>query len=118
MSVFQANLYHDGASVCDICPECGVEPEALMPIPKSPPLHLDGRECCFDCAAAKTLMSLVGVTFEMARTAVANERRETLRMPAGMSQDIGLVRVGITKPASLDDLDAHIEWLAVAGVDL
>lgn len=118
MSVFQADLYHDRAGVCEICLECGVEPEALMPIPKSPPLHIDGRECCFDCAAAKTLMAVAGTTFDMARTAVANERRETLRMPAGMSEHMGLVKLGLMKPASWNDFDAHIEWLAVAGVDL
>ena len=100
---------------CPVCIEMVnsgyLEWSSVMPLPVVGPRSVDGRPCCFDCQAAEVLMRLSSVTFDMARHAVAAERAETLRMPDGLSQAIGLCSMGVMRPASIDWLDFYYDWL-------
>ena len=86
--------------------------EAVMPLPKYGPVSVNGVKICFDCQAAENLVKYgILFDFEPARTAVANERQETLRLPLGMAQLRGMCMEGLIKPASEDDFDNHLAWL-------
>lgn len=85
-----------------------------MPLPKwGPTLRSSGEPCCFDCQAADTLLAVgrLDFPFAMARLPIANERGESLRLPTGSAECMGLCSKGIMRPASLDDLNDHMQWL-------
>lgn len=88
-----------------------MRPEAIQPVPAlaGPRLRRDNSRCCRDCALAETLVSLGYVPeFEMARTVVANDRQEQLRLPGVPT---GLVQMGMMLPNQSGDLDRHHAWL-------
>lgn len=90
--------------------------EAIQPVPSTaPPLSRnDNTPCCRDCALAETLVSLGYVpNFEMARTVVANDRQEQLRLPGA---PMGLVAMGMMLPNQDGDLDRHHVWLREHGL--
>ncbi len=99
-----------------------------MPLPKGddaplacvPPDHPDHGPCCFDCAAADTLVKAgmilrrpldlrdLDQAFLMARIAVGNDRQEQLRLPG---IPMGLVFTGLVRPCSEGDLQKHHDWM-------
>ena len=88
--------------------------ESVMPLPKwGPTIRDTGEKCCFDCQAAETLLAVghIDIPFHMARLTVANDRAESLRQPKGMAQLMGLCQMGLMKPASINDLSAHLDWV-------
>ncbi len=106
-----------------VCPAClrmawsgAIWPEMVMPLPAAVPprLRADNEPCCRDCAAADGLAAdpSLCMDFYMARVAVGNDRVEHLRMPPGMSEHFGLVKMGAVRPCSLEDLEGHHAWLA------
>ena len=90
--------------------------EAIQPIPpNAPPRSRDtNTPCCRDCALADALIGMGYVpTFEMARTAVANNRQEQLRLPGA---PLGLVYQGLMLPNQEGDLERHHAWLSKNGL--
>ncbi len=63
---------------------------------------------CYDCASADTLVRLYGMTFQMARVAVANDRQEQYRLPGA---PMGLVKLGLVRPSAPGDMEAQHAWL-------
>ena len=102
---------------CPICMELLVRQEVLrewvMPLPLAGPLAIDGRKCCFDCQAAETLQRVTGlrIDFYAARNVIGNERAESLRLPQGYAEVMGVTKDGIMRPAHQGQLKAHYEWL-------
>ena len=105
----------------DPCPTCielymgnrmrGEAVRPLIDLPAMNPLSRyessgrHARTICHDCAAAEGLMArATGLDFYMARTAVANDRQEVMRLP-------GLPRASDIA-ASPGELEAIHEWLA------
>jgi hypothetical protein len=85
--------------------------EAWQPLPDrfGPLARADNTPCCHDCQTADTLVALDYVpTWEMARTVVANDRQEQLRLPGA---PMGLVQMGLMRPSQEGDLDRHHAWL-------
>lgn len=69
----------------------------------------DSGECCYDCASADTLMRVAGgMTFEMARIAIGNDRQDQYRLPG---IPMGTVMMGFTKPSRDGDLADQHAWL-------
>jgi hypothetical protein len=94
----------------------GMRGEAIQPVPQTAPPRSreDNAPCCRDCALADSLVAMRYVpTFEMARTVVANDRQEQLRLPGA---PIGLVQMGLMLPNQSGDLDRHHKWLAAHGL--
>lgn len=101
------------------CPRClqiwqqggNLAPEMVMPLPAAgfAPRARDGSgPCCFDCASADGLASSgMGMTFEMARLAVGNDREISYRLPG---IEMGLVRMGRMRPPH-DTLEEHLVWV-------
>jgi hypothetical protein len=97
-----------------LCPSCErsrsfLRRETMMPVPRgaSAPLsELKGMgRICFDCAAAETARRFNhGLTWEMARIAVGNDRQEKLRLPGA---PIGLPYV---RAATQKDIDRLHAW--------
>ena len=90
--------------------------EAIQPLPATAPprSRVDNRPCCRDCAAADTLVSFgVVPTWEMARTAVSNDRQEQLRLPGA---PMGLVGAGYMPANAEGDLERHWAWLDEHGL--
>lgn len=86
--------------------------EVVMPIPKFGPINLDNQKCCFDCQSAENLVKYgMAPTFLHAHIAVGNERQETLRMPTGMAELMGMCSSGLVRPANETQLDRHLDWL-------
>lgn len=104
--------------IAEPCPRClelkmqGVlRTEMVQPLPEGAmaPLGLDRRKCCYDCAAADTLVKLkIGCDFGMARVAVGNERQEQYRLPG---IPMGLVGERLVRPSEEGDLEAQHKWL-------
>jgi hypothetical protein len=100
------------------CPRClGLAKEGtlaiemIQPLPEGvwAPLARDGSgKCCVDCGAADALTPRLVPTFEMARLAVGNDRREQLRLPGA---PLGLVGAGFMRPSEEGDLEKHLAWL-------
>jgi hypothetical protein len=89
--------------------------EAIQPIPRPAPprSRTDNTPCCRDCALADALVGMRYVpTFKMARTVVANDRQEQLRLPGA---PMGLVQMGLMLPNQDGDLERHHAWLADHG---
>lgn len=104
------------------CPSCiralfadQIRHEAVQPLPPyAGPLDNEGKPWCQDCATAEVLRRIGSVpTWEMARTAVGNDRQEQYRIP-GMP--IGLVGRGLMRPNAHGDLARHYEWLRTVGL--
>jgi hypothetical protein len=108
------------------CPTCllavlegTINREAVQPLPEraGPLLRSTGRPCCRDCAATDTLLRLAGMgeglTWDMARHAVANDRREQLRLPGA---PLGLIGMGLMQPNAEGDLQRHWAWLEANGL--
>lgn len=101
---------------CPIClnlAESGqIRRETVMPLPQFGPVNRDNQKCCFDCQSAENLVKYGMVpTFLHARIAVGNERQETLRMPIGMAELMGMCSRGLVRSANETQLDHHQEWL-------
>lgn len=104
---------------CPVCVELAaagtIQGRAVMPLSKFPArLRADNRQCCCDCQATETTQALgIGQhpDFAAARLTIANDRVEGTVMPLGMMEVTGMCRMGYMKPSSLDDMDAHIDWL-------
>lgn len=103
---------------CPVCVELAqagtIQGRAVMPLPKFPArLRADNRACCIDCQATETTMAVGGQhpKFGAARLTVANERVEGTVMPRGLMEVMGMCNMGYMKPSSIEDLDAHIDWL-------
>ncbi len=102
------------------CPRClglaregKLRLECVMPLPPGAmaPLAVDrSGKCCFDCAAADTVMRFnMGVPgFGAARIAVGNDRQEQFRLPG---VPLGLVKAGLVRPSKAGDLERHLAWL-------
>lgn len=107
------------------CPSCvrasmvgTIRREATQPLPAGAeaPLDYEGNPWCFDCSAASTLSRVApALTWDMARTAVGNDRQEQLRMPG---VPMGLVKTGIVRPSAEGDFERHVEWLESVGIRL
>lgn len=99
------------------CPRCKelaldkrIRAETVQRVPAGAwaPVARDGSgKCCFDCASADGIMGM-GMTFEMARIVVGNDRQEQYRLPGA---PMGLVRDGLVRPSKPGDLEAQHEWL-------
>ncbi len=101
---------------CPICLNLAkigkIRRETVMPLPQFGPVSLDNQKCCFDCQSAENLVKYGLVpTFLHARIAVGNERQESLRMPIGMAELMGLCLEGLIRPANETQLDRHLDWL-------
>jgi hypothetical protein len=100
------------------CPRClplaqegKLRMEAVQRLPSrawAPVARDRSGKCCRDCAAADVVMGNYGMTFEMARIAVANDRQEQYRLPGVPT---GLVHVGIVRPSKQGDFDEQTAWL-------
>lgn len=109
---------------CPVCvklarTEC-IQRGAVMPLPPFPArLKSSNEQCCRDCQATETAMQLFGIhpDFTAARLCVANERMESLRMPFGFAENFGMCAAGVVRPASIDDLGAHNDWLTRNGIE-
>ena len=107
---------------CPVCLQIAkdgmIQPRAVMPLPKFPALlRSNGRPCCRDCAATDAIMRMGAHSdFNAARLCVANERVAGLTMPKGMMEHMGLVKMGVMRPCSIDDLDARHDWLESHGI--
>jgi hypothetical protein len=106
----------------ETCPSClraffadKIRGEAVQPLPAhAGPLDNEGKPWCHDCATAELLRRIGNVpTWDMARTAVGNDRQEQYRLPGA---PIGLVGRGLMKPNVHGDLARHYEWLRTAGL--
>ena len=83
--------------------------QRLPPNPWAPSARDKSGRCCFDCASADAVMSFVGgMTFEMARIAVGNDRQEQYRLPGA---PMGLVRERLVRPSKPGDLEDQHAWL-------
>jgi hypothetical protein len=91
------------------------------PIATAPPGHVDHNiPCCYDCAAADTIIKLkyvpgwtkdprdYGSSFSMARIVVGNDRQEQLRLPGA---PMGMVYHGVVRPSAPGDLEKHHRWM-------
>lgn len=90
--------------------------EAVQPLLEGAlaPRGLDGNPQCHDCASAGTLCRFnKALTWDMARTAVSNDRQEQYRLPGVM---MGMVKLGLAKPSKPGDLDRQIKWLKKVGI--
>lgn len=101
---------------CPICRNLAgigeIRRETVMPLPQFGPVNRDNQKCCFDCQSAENLVKYGMVpTFLHARIAVGNERQETLRMPVGMAELMGLCSHGLVRSANETQLDRHLDWL-------
>ncbi len=106
------------AKIAEPCPRClelkmqdKLRTEMVQPLPEgaAAPLGYDRRKCCYDCAAADTLIRLKIVqTFEQARVAVGNERQEQYRLPGA---PLGLVREKLVRPSEDGDYEKQHKWL-------
>lgn len=112
------------AKPCPMCVKLArseqIQPRAVMPLPPYPArLRSSNQPCCRDCQATETAQRMFGVhpDFVAARLTVANERCESLVMPYGFAEHFGMCREGIVRPASIDDLDSHADWLRVNGIE-
>lgn len=112
------------AKPCQVCLPLAkreqIQARAVMPLPPFPArMKIGNQPCCRDCQATETAMLAFGIhpDFVAARLCVANERCESLTMPMGMAENFGMCREGIMRPASVDDLKAHQEWLAKNGLE-
>lgn len=99
----------------EACPRClraNIVREAIQPLPPgvmAPRSREDNVRCCFDCAAADTLVALRYVpSWDMARTAVANDRQAQYRLPGA---PMGLVQMGLVRPSAEGDLERQWAWL-------
>ena len=100
------------------CPSClrvffqgPLRREAIQPLPEGAfaPLDMEGNKWCFDCASANGLTRVSStLTWEMARTAVGNDRQEQYRLPG---VQMGLVMMGLVRPSKEGDFEQHMEWL-------
>lgn len=101
------------------CPMCMrarerylIREEQIQRLPQgawAPLSRTSHEKCCFDCAAADTLVRLHQILdWEQARTAVGNERSEQYRAP-GMP--MGLVALGYVRPSRPGDLEEQMEWI-------
>jgi hypothetical protein len=110
----------------EACPRClplagfgRIRAETVQRLPKGAhaPLSMDdNKPCCFDCAAADTLVKMNVILsdddsmthFLMARIAVGNDRQEQYRLPG---VEMGLVKAGFVKASEQGDLKAQWDWL-------
>lgn len=74
----------------------------LNPLSKNPSIGY----ICHDCSYAEDLSQRMGITVEMARVAVANDRQEKMRIPS-LSHDMGLPGIRTSE----GELEAIWEWL-------
>ncbi len=107
---------------CPVCLELAlgedIQNRAVMPLPKFPARDDQNRPCCRDCQATRVVQAVGGQPqFHAARLCIANERCEGLVMPLGMMERFGMCQMGYIEPCSMDDLDAHAEWLASHGIE-
>ncbi len=110
------------------CPVClalakndEIQMRAVMPLPPFPGrLRTTGEQCCRDCQATEAAMALWGIhpSFGAARLTVANERVESLTMPLGMAEHFGMCSEGVVQPASMEDLESHLQWLRRHGIGI
>jgi hypothetical protein len=100
--------FHPGGwgDPCPTCVEADIRAECRRPLITDEAINPLSRyrkgAICHDCAAAENLMS-IGITFEMARTSVANDRQEAMRMPGRMMPTRIMAAVG--------ELEAIHEWM-------
>ena len=89
--------------------------EMVQPIPPAPPTGKDGSgPCCRDCAAAETIMRVIGgMDWPMARVAIGNDRVDCMRVP---SVAMGLAFGGFMQPNQPGDFDRHLAWLTAVGL--
>ena len=102
------------------CPRClelaqtgRIRTETVQRLPEGlgvAPRARDGSgKCCFDCASADGLLQRVsGMTFEMARIAVGNDRQEQYRLPG---VPMGLAMDGQIRKSAPGDLEDQHAWL-------
>lgn len=102
------------------CPRClplaqegDIRWEMVQPLPSGAYAPLakvpGGKPCCWDCAAADTLLRLRRApNFLAARIAVGNDRQEQYRLPGA---PMGLVQEGVVRASAPGDLERHHAWL-------
>lgn len=108
---------------CPVCLDLAmrgkIQPRSVMPLPPFPQaLKSDNRKCCRDCAATETTQRVCGnhPDFVAARLTVSNDRVEGMTMPLGMMEHFGFCGMGYIDPASQDDLEFYVAWLARNGI--
>lgn len=115
------NVFSDCKPDAKPCPVClrlakdgQIQPRAVMPLPSFPArLKSSNQQCCRDCQATETIMMMgAHPQFEAARLCVSNERCETLTMPPGMAERMGLCSEWLMRPASLDDRNRNAQRAA------
>ena len=98
---------------CPLCIESDIRSECVRPLitfEAVNPLSRYGKgPICHDCAIAENMVTSSMLTFSMARTAVANDRQEVMRIP-GFPTATRIV-------AGVGELDAIYEWMKVQGID-
>lgn len=117
--------------------------ECVQPLPPfgiAPRTVEDGERCCFDCASTDTALKMLtrdraktnrylyrarfragergqhvpaGLTWDMLRIAVANDRSEQYRLPG---VPMGMVMKGWVRPSYEGELEEHYTWLARVGL--
>lgn len=108
-----------------VCPHClelyakgKMRREAIQPLRGSvfDSLANDRRPQCQDCATAGTLAKLSGAMNQaMARTAVANFRQESMRMP-NVCMDLAIIYGA--RVSETGELHLHHRWLDTVVPDL
>ena len=108
----------------EICPRClvarderDIHVQAIQRLPEGAfaPLAIDGSgKCCWDCAAADTLVRMkILPRWGMARVAVGNDRMLSYRLP-GVPQ--GLIKEGLVRCSQEGDFEDQLEWLDRVGL--
>ena len=106
------------------CPSClrahyqgAIRVEAIQPLPEgvmAPLLRATNEPCCHDCQSTDALLAFTGLpTWNMARTAVGNDRQEQYRLPGA---PMGLVYSGLMRPNAEGDLERQHAWLKAVGL--
>ena len=88
--------------------------EWVMPLPSLAPISMTANTpICFDCQSAENIIKIgaLRMDFPAVRLTVGSERAETLRMPEGMAELMGMCSKRLVRPAHIGQLDDHFDWL-------
>jgi hypothetical protein len=85
--------------------------EMIQRLPElAPPMNYQRQPWCWDCSSALMVARLYpALDWNMARTAVGNDRREQYRLPGAPLP--GLVNAGLVRKNAPGDLEDQYRWM-------